>query len=201
MCLLHLGSHRAFNLNYLQPEFHKILCWACPQFLLDANSTHTPEPYNSVQQMFDLILYRNLLLSHGISELCLWVWNFNISLSDLDSFDLPSLHSQVSITWLISQTRAPGLQPMAAKCVHVYTDLCCDQNEFRLHRAYLMVGEAPHMQQRDTAHFRAVNPASFILQDRNHKWTTAELWQDQALAIWPDPPSFLSLLSSWERLL
>lgn len=96
-------------------------------------------------------LYGNLILSHGIWELCLQAWNFNISLSDLDSFDLPSLHSQVLITWLISQARAPGPQPMAAKCMHVYTDLCWDQNGFRLHRAYLMVG------QRDRVHFHSDN--------------------------------------------
>lgn len=69
-----------------------------PPISLNANPTHTPEPYNSVKQMFNLIWYAKLSLSHGISELCLQVWNLNISLPDLESFDLPSLHSQVLIT-------------------------------------------------------------------------------------------------------
>jgi hypothetical protein len=102
-------------------EFHRIPFWAGPQFLLNANPTHTPESYNSIKCMLDLILYVNLILSHGISELCLQVWNLNISLPDLDSFDLLSLHSQVLIIWLKSQART--LQPRAAKCVHVYIDL------------------------------------------------------------------------------
>lgn len=110
--------------NGPQPESYRIPFWAGPQFPLNANPTHTPEPYNSVKQMFDLILYVNLILHHGISKLCLHVWNLNISLSDLDSFDLPSLHAQVLITWLKAQARAPSLQSMTAKCVHVYKDLC-----------------------------------------------------------------------------
>lgn len=129
--------------NYSQPEFHRNSILGRPPISLNANPTHTPEPYNSVKQMFDLIWYVNLILSHGISELCLQVWNLNISLPDLDSFDLPSLHSQVLITRLKSPASAPGLQPMAAKCVHVYIDLCWDQNGFRLRKCLSDGGGSP----------------------------------------------------------
>lgn len=119
--------------NCPQPESYRIPFWAGPQFPLNADPTHTPEPYNSVKPMFNLILYVNLILRHGISKLCLQVWNLNISLSDLDSFDLPSLHAQILITRLRSQARAPSLQPRTAKWVHRYKDLYWDQNGFRLY--------------------------------------------------------------------
>lgn len=109
--------------NCSQPESSRIPFWAGPQFPLNASPTHTPEPYDSVKPTFDLILYVNLILSHGISKLCLQVRNLNISLSDLDSFDLPSLHVQVLITQLRSQARAPSLQSRTAKGMHGYKDL------------------------------------------------------------------------------
>lgn len=134
--------------------------------------------------MFDLILYGNLILSHGISELCLQVWNFNISLSDLDSFDLLSLPSQALITWLKSQA---DLQPMALS-VCMYTQISVEIKMDLDYTGLIWWGETLRMGQRDRAHFHAANHAGFILQDRNQEWTAAELWQDQALAIWPDPP-------------
>lgn len=99
--------------------------------------------------MFDLVWYVNLILSHGISALCLQVWTLNISLSNLDFFDLPSLHSQVLITWLKSQARAPALHPTAAKCVHVYIDLCWDQNRFRLRKCLSDGGGEPCIRGRE----------------------------------------------------
>lgn len=68
MCLLQLGSHRALNLKtVLIQNFTEFHSDQVPQFPLNTNLTHTPEPYNSVKQMFDLILYVNLILHHGIS--------------------------------------------------------------------------------------------------------------------------------------
>lgn len=79
--------------NCPQPEFYIIPFWAGPSISPKCKPTHTPEPYNSVKQTFDLILYMNLIVRHGVSQLCLQKWNLSISLSDLDSFDLPHLHS------------------------------------------------------------------------------------------------------------
>lgn len=134
MCLLQLGSHRALNLKtVLSQNFTEFHTGQTPNF-----SKHKPHPHSRALQLCQTNVWLGL-----VRELDSEPWNFRVVpasldfkyyLSNLDFFDLPSLHSQVLITWLKSQARAPALQPTAAKCVHMYIDLCWDQNRFRLRK-------------------------------------------------------------------